>query len=510
MKIKNYLVVLISLFAFYLSGCKKDLYNPATKTPGNKFSVTALSKLNLSDSAMVITPFGPRRKSDVHLIVEGHSLKYSGGHLVEVETATGKMLNDFGVQAPLNYLSKKPAQNASNNLITASSSPPAVVDTNWKTWAQGTTTKQGIFANLPFPQTFTTSWTVPSLPTTLNDGQVIFIFDGLEDSNLSMIMQPVLQYGYNGYTGNATSWTIANYYATCAQCTAYVSTPVSVNPGDALVGQIQQTGQSGSNTWTSSFYKNGQLATSLTQPSLTAPLTTLFETIEAVNVKTISDYPPNDYVEMDPNAGNPVKDFVAHTGSTARLGEQTVFPNNTGFVDLYFHLRAPAISYTTPIGYTVGIVISPLTPTNTGSAATYTVSPALPAGLTINTATGVITGTPTTVSASTNYTVTATNHAGTSSKIIAIQIWAVPVLTVAYGGYSGFVILSVTPNIPSPVTGNFTYKDLNTGISTNSANSPYGYSATYISGHTYQFYVTEYGNGSPTGVKSNTVTYTVL
>jgi len=70
--------------------------------------------------------------------------------------------------------------------------------------------------------------------------------------------------------------------------------------------------------------------------------------------------------------------------------------------------------------------------TTTGEAVTYAVaSGALPAGLTLNTSTGAITGTPTTV-ASYNFTVSATNSGGTTSKAYTVAIkLAAPVITTA-------------------------------------------------------------------------------
>ncbi|AOY56562.1 putative Ig domain-containing protein [Candidatus Rhodoluna planktonica] len=56
------------------------------------------------------------------------------------------------------------------------------------------------------------------------------------------------------------------------------------------------------------------------------------------------------------------------------------------------------------------------------SAPTYTVSPALPTGLTINSATGVISGTPTSASASSPYTVTATSGGQTATATVTISV----------------------------------------------------------------------------------------
>ena len=71
---------------------------------------------------------------------------------------------------------------------------------------------------------------------------------------------------------------------------------------------------------------------------------------------------------------------------------------------------------------TVGAAIGSLTPTVTGTVAAYSVSPALPAGLSISTYTGVISGTPSAVSASATYTVTATNGTGSTTATVTIEV----------------------------------------------------------------------------------------
>jgi hypothetical protein len=85
------------------------------------------------------------------------------------------------------------------------------------------------------------------------------------------------------------------------------------------------------------------------------------------------------------------------------------------------------LSYTTngPLTYCANQSITPNNPTTTGGTATsYSVSPALPAGLILNTSTGQITGTPTTAAgvAAANYTVTATNSCGNSTRMLNIAI----------------------------------------------------------------------------------------
>jgi gliding motility-associated-like protein len=88
-------------------------------------------------------------------------------------------------------------------------------------------------------------------------------------------------------------------------------------------------------------------------------------------------------------------------------------------------VTAPAIAYQTPQVYTTDTQISPLTPTNSGSTATgYTIDKTLPAGLTLDLATGIISGTPTVVSPATDYKITASNSDGSSSFTINITVVA--------------------------------------------------------------------------------------
>ena len=90
---------------------------------------------------------------------------------------------------------------------------------------------------------------------------------------------------------------------------------------------------------------------------------------------------------------------------------------------LTVNIAAPVISYTTPQVYTYGTDIGTLSPTTTGGAvASYSVSPALPAGLSLNTTTGEITGTPTAATASATYTITGTNAGGTGTSDLSITV----------------------------------------------------------------------------------------
>jgi len=86
----------------------------------------------------------------------------------------------------------------------------------------------------------------------------------------------------------------------------------------------------------------------------------------------------------------------------------------------------PVINYTPNTNsYTTGTVIANKTPGNTGGAATsYSISPSLSSGLSFNTSTGVISGTPTATNGGTTYTVTANNSGGSGSTTIGITVTA--------------------------------------------------------------------------------------
>ncbi len=76
-----------------------------------------------------------------------------------------------------------------------------------------------------------------------------------------------------------------------------------------------------------------------------------------------------------------------------------------------------------PAVYTVGTPISANRPSSSGGAViSYAVSPDLPAGLSLNTSTGVISGTPSVDAATAIYTVTATNSAGNSTVELTLTV----------------------------------------------------------------------------------------
>jgi len=98
--------------------------------------------------------------------------------------------------------------------------------------------------------------------------------------------------------------------------------------------------------------------------------------------------------------------------------------STTATVNITVNVAAPAgLSYTTPSIYVVGTAITPNSPASTGGpVASYGVSPALPAGLSLHTTTGVISGTPTVVASATDHVVTATNVSGSTTATVNMRV----------------------------------------------------------------------------------------
>lgn len=126
---------------------------------------------------------------------------------------------------------------------------------------------------------------------------------------------------------------------------------------------------------------------------------------------------------------------ICYTGTAA--GSDTVSLTANGFTAssvVTWTLAVPNISYS-PNTLSLGVneAMPTLSATNSGGTSTsWSVSPALPTGLSINASTGAITGTPTTSQSSASYTVTATNATGSATTTVDITVVAPFLTSIAY------------------------------------------------------------------------------
>jgi hypothetical protein len=120
------------------------------------------------------------------------------------------------------------------------------------------------------------------------------------------------------------------------------------------------------------------------------------------------------------------------SGAQAAAGYIVTASNSTGStsykLSITVVLTAPqSLSYPSPQSLAIGLPIASLSPFVVGMVATYSVSPALPAGLSLDGKTGVITGTPTMLAPAATFTVTATNASGSTTFGLVIAVATVGV-----------------------------------------------------------------------------------
>jgi hypothetical protein len=80
------------------------------------------------------------------------------------------------------------------------------------------------------------------------------------------------------------------------------------------------------------------------------------------------------------------------------------------------------LSYASPAMGTVGAALSPLSPRITGTVNHYSVTPALPAGVMLDSTSGLITGTPSVARTLAPYTITASSQAGNTSFVFLLAV----------------------------------------------------------------------------------------
>lgn len=156
----------------------------------------------------------------------------------------------------------------------------------------------------------------------------------------------------------------------------------------------------------------------------------------------------------------------------------------------------PSISYpTNQISLTGGVAMTPTSPTSTGGAVSaYSISPLLPSGLTLDAATGELSGTATQVASSWTYTITASNEGGDATFDVDLEV-AAPALTVTLQPTPSTVATGAETSFSGAAsgTGELSYQWLVDGTVIGGATSPvYSFNpSAQDDGASYQLRVTD-------------------
>lgn len=164
-------------------------------------------------------------------------------------------------------------------------------------------------------------------------------------------------------------------------------------------------------------------------------------------------------VAIGTNTASPISATIpggasAGTGYRIRVVSLTIpITGSDNGTNITINVPPTSLNYTSnTVSYCVGTAISTNSPTFTGTAATgYSVSPSLPADLSLNATTGDITGNPTVAAAAANYTVTVTNACGTTTRAVNIAVNAVSTVAVISGTAS--ICPGSSTNLSVAITG---------------------------------------------------------
>jgi hypothetical protein len=280
---------------------------------------------------LVLTPGGYRSSSMVHHVEPG-AVVDSTNNKFRTMDRQGKVLEELG------ELVLKPAGKPlmPENVARHPSVVPAL-GTGWIVYASWTESAKPV-------SLFTTSWVVPPGPAT-QSGQTIFLFNGIQNS--SMIYQPVLQWGPSA-AGGGNYWAVASWYADGQGGKSFYSSLVRVNPGQVLVGVMNETGQSAAG-----FSYNCQFAgianTSLPIQNV-QQLTWCIETLECYGLQKCSDYPNTCSTAMKnieiAAGGAIVTPAWTATNAVKDCGQHAVVVSNAspgGEVDLFYNSSAASV-----------------------------------------------------------------------------------------------------------------------------------------------------------------------
>ena len=268
------------------------------------------AKEAVRQAGLIATPGGFRPPSFVHRVGRGQSIVKRGGVSHLIDMATAKLIGTAAAAV------KPPSPTA----------PPV----NWVTWANWNNNTGNSITSL------STTWTVPS-PPAASSGQLLYLFNGLENASGNEILQPVLQWGVSG-AGGGNLWSVASWYAD-SNGHAYSTPSVPVNPGDTLTGIMTEIAVYSDGTRNYNCQFQGIDGTILVAQGMDE-LTIAEQTLEAYWVTDVSEYPATPSTAMKQIAiatseGPLVATWTPGTQASPKYGEHTgIAGNGTAAVEI--------------------------------------------------------------------------------------------------------------------------------------------------------------------------------
>ena len=168
-----------------------------------------------------LTPGGWVHRSCIHEVPDKSTLTDEGNGVIRVSSDRGVLLKRL---RPCAFSRVRPDRGSR-----VESAPVPAID-GWVEWSQAVASG---FPNGNWFNGMENYWAIPDKPSSYV-GQTVFFFSAFQDSALSAIIQPVLQFGPSA-AGGGNKWTVANWYISDSGTTVF-STLQNASAGERVFG----------------------------------------------------------------------------------------------------------------------------------------------------------------------------------------------------------------------------------------------------------------------------------